>query len=151
MAGLRPPSAPRVRTALVALKPSDYAEAPTTWAPGLGLDSVHLGLNVADKCQAHGHISLDPARLLNYLLALLPDPDSPEPPDPGVSGVWVWGADALLAKLSEAERAIFWEQFFGKPTYLPPLVLALPSNMLGRFGPANPATTWGPQRFLLLA
>ena len=150
VAGFRTPSAPRVRTALVALDPAAYVAAPDTWAPVLSLSSVHLGLHVANYCQAHGHVSLDPVRLLDYLLGLLPDPDSPEPPDPDSSGVWVWGLDALLAKLSETERAAFWHRLHGTASYRPPLVLALPAALLARFGPTDPATTWGPQRFLLL-
>ncbi|MBW3127297.1 hypothetical protein [Hymenobacter profundi] len=150
VAGLRPPSAPRVRTALVALGAAAYAAAPEVWASELALNSVHLGLHVADHCQPHGHVSLDPVRLLDYLLSLLPDPDTPEPPDPIISGVWVWGFDVLLAKLSEAERSAFWHRLHGTASYRPPLVLALPAALLGRFGPTDPANTWGAQRFLLL-
>lgn len=150
VAGLRPPSAPRVRTALVALSPAAYAAAPQSWTAGLALSSVHLGLHVADHCQAHGHVSLDAGRLLDYLLSLLPDADAPEPPDPAASGVWVWGLDALLAKLTEAERASFWHRLHGTASYRPPLVLALPADLLARFGPTDPAATWGPQRFLRL-
>ena len=150
VAGFRTPSAPRVRTALVALSPAAYAAAPDSWTSDLALSSVHLGLHVADHCQAHGHVSLDPVRLLDYVLGLLPDADAPEPPDPEVSGVWVWGLDALLAKLTEAERSSFWHRLHGTASYRPPLVLALPASLLARFGPADPATTWGPQRFLEL-
>lgn len=150
VAGFRTHSAPRVRTALVALNPAAYAAAPDVWTSDLALSSVHLGLHVADHCQAHGHVSLDPVRLLDYVLGLLPDADSPEPPNPAISGVWVWGLDALLAKLTETERSSFWYRLHGTASYRPPLVMALPAPMLARFGPADPATTWGPQRFLLM-
>lgn len=149
VAGLHPPTAPRVRTALVALGPASYAAA-QGWAPSLGLAATHLGLSVAKQCQAHGHVSLDAGRLLSYALALLPNPDTPPTDaDPATVGAWVWGIDALLAKLSEAERAAFWYTFHGKPSYRPPLVLALPAALLLRFGPADPAA-WGAARFVQL-
>ena len=150
VAGLRPPAAPRVRTAVVALGPTHYAAAPEAWAPDLALGSTHLGLHVADHCQAHGHVSLDAIRLFDYVLDLLPDPDTPDPPDPAESGMWVWGLDVLLAKLTEAERTSFWHRLHGTASYRPPLVLALPAALLDRFGPANPDSAWGAQRFLLL-
>lgn len=158
VAGLRGPARPRVRTALVALGPAAYPAAPHAWVPGLGLNATHLGLHVADRCQAHGHVSLDAARLLDYAIGLLPDPEAPEQPDPAQAGVWAWGADALLAKLSQDERTVFWARLFGTYSFRPPLLLVLPTALLARFGPPalDLAHTWqaaegsGAPRYLLL-
>lgn len=145
--GLRGSKAPRVRTALVALPFAEYIAAPEVWASSLNLRASHLGLYVADQCQPYGHVSLNPTQLLEYALRLLPHPENSDPTDPGI---WVWGVDVLLAKLTEVERAAFWQRLHGTASYRPPLILALPSKLLNRFGPANPETSWGPQRFLLL-
>ncbi|WP_192822484.1 hypothetical protein [Rufibacter sp. LB8] len=144
---LRGHTAPRVRTALIALNKDEYFTAPETWASSLFLEPIHLSLHVAEKCQTYGHVGLSPTQLLEYILNLLPNNDNPDPMEPGV---WIWGIDILLAKLSENERTIFWSKLHGMASYRPPIVVAIPSNLLSRFGPPEPESTWGTQRFLSL-
>lgn len=146
--GLKGPSAPRVRTALIALPPAEYLAAPEDWVSSLSFQSHHLGLFVADQCEPHGHVRLNSTLLLDYVLSLLPNPEDSDPTKPGI---WVWGIDVLLAKLSESERISFWKKLHGTASYRPPLIIALPSKLLKRFGPDDPEISWGSQRYLFLS
>ena len=141
VANLRGPRAPLVRTAVLALGPSHYASAPEQWAASLQLAPRHLALHIADRLEAQGRTELfiGPDELLTYVLELLPAATSADPAEPGV---WVWGADILLARLTETQRRTFWANLRQRVSKRPPLLLALPATVLARFGPEQPVE-WG--------
>lgn len=145
VAGLRGSKAPLVRTAVLVLPPADYLTGAEAWASALDLTPIHLGLHVAERAESRGNVRvfLDANSLLGHALDVLPVPD-PTYPNPAEPGAWVWGFDALLALLSETERAAFWLSLRQTPSKRPPLVLVLPAVWLARFGPADP-NAWGPR------
>ncbi|MBT9394807.1 hypothetical protein KLP40_16695 [Hymenobacter sp. NST-14] len=129
-----------VRTATVLLDAAHVAPAATAWATELQLEAQHLGRAVLASVQAVGTrvVALSAERLREYVDAQLPTQQLGALPS---GGVWLWGAEALLTKLDDTQRLIFWEEMRTNMPHRPPLVLALPQH-LARFGPPQPES-WG--------
>jgi hypothetical protein len=129
-----------VRTAVVLLDPAHVPPAASAWAPDLQLEAQHLGRAVLAEVQRVGTrvVALSATGLRHYVDAQLPTTQLGALPS---GGVWLWGAEALLTKLDDAQRLVFWEELRLNMPHRPPLLLALPQP-LARFGPPQPEV-WG--------
>ena len=119
------------RTAVLWLAPSAYAAGARWAAQCLGILPRHLGREVVATCEAQGtrRVPADAPALLRHILAAHPASGHP--------GTWLWGLDALLARLSAVERRAIWEALFDL-RQRPPLFLVLPEACRD-FGPPDPS------------
>lgn len=143
---LRSVDAPKVRTALVELSPAAALLA-TSWAAQLELEVLHLGKIVAAQARADAAPDAGISRaaeILKYIRRALPLAERHAPP-PG--GVWLYGLDLLLAKIPEPQRVLCWRGLHDELPYLPPLVVALPTDLAARFG--LPSAAWPTRRLAL--
>ena len=118
------------RSAVLWLGPSDYAAGARWAAQCLGLLPRHLGREVVASCEAKGtrRVPADASALLQHILTAHPEAGHP--------GTWLWGLDALLARLPSSERRTLWDSLFDL-RQRPPLFLVLPKSYRD-FGPLDP-------------
>jgi hypothetical protein len=118
------------RSAVLWLTPTAYAAGAWWAAQCLGLLPRHLGREVVATCEAQGtrRVPADAPALLRHILAAHPAAGHP--------GTWLWGLDALLARLPTTERRALWESLFDLRQH-PPLFLVLPEACRD-FGPPDP-------------
>jgi hypothetical protein len=95
-----------------------------------GLLPRHLGREVVANCEAKGtrRVPADSPTLLHDILSAHPEAGHP--------GTWLWGLDALLARLPSSERRTLWDSLFDL-RQRPPLFLVLPESYRD-FGPLDP-------------
>ena len=118
------------RSAVLWLAPSAYSAGARWAAQCLGLLPRHLGREVVATCEAQGtrRVPADAPALLRHILAAHPAAGHP--------GTWLWGLDALLARLPATERRALWDSLFDL-RQRPPLFLVLPEACRD-FGPFDP-------------
>ncbi|QDA59998.1 hypothetical protein [Hymenobacter jejuensis] len=118
------------RSAVLWLAPPAYTAGPQWATQCLGLLPRHLGREVVATCEAQKtqRVPAAASALLRHILAVHPAA--------GHAGTWLWGLDALLARLPAPERCSLWDALFNLRQH-PPLLLALP-HTYREFGPAEP-------------